>query len=225
VVALCSPPTGQSGRPSKSLTLAQAEAVLTASKSSRLHAYIVLSLLTGARTEELRALLWADVDLEGRSGGEHEVPPHVAVWRSVRKGRDTKTRKSRRTLALPKRCVEALRFQREQQANDREMAGERWRDHGLVFATKVGTPLDASHVRRDFRLAIRSAPEINAAEWTPRELRHSFVSLLSDHGLPLDDISQLVGHSSTAVTEAVYRKQIRPVLQNGAVAMDQIFKR
>jgi integrase len=57
----------------------------------------------------------------------------------------------------------------------------------------------------------------------PRELRHSFVSLLSDHGLPLEEISRLVGHSSTAVTELVYRKQIRPVIQSGATAMDAIF--
>ena len=52
---------------------------------------------------------------------------------------------------------------------------------------------------------------------------HSFVSLLSDDGVPLEQISQLVGHSSTAVTELVYRKQIRPVLQSGAVTMDRIF--
>ena len=26
-----------------------------------------------------------------------------------------------------------------------------WQDTGLVFTTSVGTPLDASHVRRDFR--------------------------------------------------------------------------
>jgi hypothetical protein len=51
------------------------------------------------------------------------------------------------------------------------------------------------------------------------------VSLLSDSGVPLEEISRLVGHSSTAVTELVYRKQIRPVLQAGAVAMDQIFGR
>ncbi|TXK39143.1 tyrosine-type recombinase/integrase [Nonomuraea sp. C10] len=60
-------------------------------------------------------------------------------------------------------------------------------------------------------------------DWTPRELRHSFVSLLSDNGLPLEEISRLVGHSSTATTGAVYRKQIRPVVQSGAVAMDRIF--
>jgi integrase len=60
-------------------------------------------------------------------------------------------------------------------------------------------------------------------EWTPRELRHSFVSLLSANDVPLEDISRLVGHSGTAVTEAVYRHQIVPVMQKGATAMDRIF--
>jgi integrase len=50
------------------------------------------------------------------------------------------------------------------------------------------------------------------------------VSLLSDRGVPLEEISRLVGHSSTAVTEEVYRKQIRPVIQTGARAMDEIFR-
>lgn len=50
------------------------------------------------------------------------------------------------------------------------------------------------------------------------------MSLLSDNGIPIDEISRLVGHSSTAVTEVVHRKQIRPVLQSGAVAMNRIFR-
>jgi integrase len=162
-------------------------------------------------------------DRAGDPGANPPLPPHVAVWRSVRTGGDTKTRKSRRTLALPKRCVDALREQREQQIAEREAAGPRWQEHGLVFASMTGTPLDPSHVRRAFRTAITAAPGIDPAEWTPRELRHSFVSLLSDNGIPLEEISRLVGHSSTAVTELVYRKQIRPVLQAGATAMDHIF--
>ncbi|MGW1493874.1 tyrosine-type recombinase/integrase [Streptomyces sp. NPDC002402] len=60
-------------------------------------------------------------------------------------------------------------------------------------------------------------------EWTPRELRHSFVSLLSDHGIPLEVIARVVGHSGSRTTEAVYRKQIRPVITQGAEAMDAIF--
>ena len=50
------------------------------------------------------------------------------------------------------------------------------------------------------------------------------MSLLSDSGVPLEEISRLVGHSGTAVTEEVYRKQIRPVIQTEAIAMDRIFR-
>ncbi|MFB4313950.1 hypothetical protein [Actinomadura sp. 21ATH] len=54
-------------------------------------------------------------------------------------------------------------------------------------------------------------------------MRHSFVSLLSDSGMPLEDISRLVGHAGTIVTEQVCRMQLRPVMQEGATAMDRIF--
>jgi hypothetical protein len=59
-------------------------------------------------------------------------------------------------------------------------------------------------------------------EWAPRELRHSFVSILSAHGVRIEDISDLVGHSGTTVTETVYRHEIRPALTTGATAMDKI---
>src|SRR3954467_9288046 len=85
-------------------------------------------------------------------------------------------------------------------------AGLKWIEMGLVFTTRIGTPLDAADVRRGFRAAIRRAPGIDADALTPRELRHSFVSLLSDSGVPIEEISRLVGHRSTLVTEVVYRK-------------------
>jgi hypothetical protein len=50
-----------------------------------------------------------------------------------------------------------------------------------------------------------------------------FVSLLSDERVPLEVISRLVGHRSTTVTETVYRKQLRPVIEGGADTMDRIF--
>jgi len=217
-------PQGKTGRPSKALTLAQAEAVLAKAEKSKMRAYIILSLLTGARTEELRALTWDHVDLIGQPEAEPLIPPYIAVWRSVRPGGDTKTKKSRRTLALPKRCIDALVRQKECQDKQKEDAGKEWKENHFVFSSNVGTQLDPSHVRRDFRAAIKGAEGVDPAEWTPRELRHSFVSLLSDDGVPLEEISRLVGHSSTATTEGVYRKQIRPVIQGGAVAMDRIFK-
>jgi len=222
VVTLCNVPKGQSGRPSKSLTLAQAKSVMQAAETIGLHAYIVVSLLTGARTEEMRALTWDHVDLVGLPDADPPVPPSIEVWRSVRDGGDTKTKKSRRTLALPRRCVEALLGHQERQAWDRERAGEAWRDENLVFTTSAGTELDAANVRRAFR-RVTAAAGLDPAGWTPRDLRHSFVSLLSDGGVPLEAIADLCGHSGTSVTEKVYRHQLRPVLLKGAVAMDRIF--
>jgi integrase len=83
--------------------------------------------------------------------------------------------------------------------------------------------MDAANVRRDLRRALALVPGLDPHDWTPRELRHSFVSLLSDAGVPVEQIAQLVGHSGTNVTELVYRHQIRPVIQTGATIMDRLF--
>ena len=223
VVLLCGTPTGQPGRPSKSLSLDQAHALVEQASGSTIGAYVLLALLIGARTEELRALTWSHVDLNGRADADPPMLPHIRVWRSVRTGGDTKTRTSRRTLALPRRCVEALREHRDRQAADRTAAGADWTDHDLVFTTCTGRPLDAANVRRDFR-RIATAAGLHATDWTPRELRHSFVSLLSDEGVPVEQIARLVGHAGgSSVTETVYRKQLRPVIDEGAIAMDRIF--
>ena len=189
--------------------------------SHGLYAYVVLSLLVGIRTEEARALRWDNVDLEGDPDADPPMPPHVDVWRSVRVHGDTKTKKSRRSLALPKMAVEALSEQPERQAAARQRAGVLWQDNGLVFTTALGTRLDAADVRLSLRTICRRAGLDE--QWTPRELRHTFVSLLSDNGMAIEEISRLVGHSSSNVTETVYRHQIRPVITAGAEAMDKIF--
>ena len=229
VAALVKPPKGQrAGRPSKSLTLEQAVALMTAARGTRLEAYIVLSLLTGLRTEEVRALRWDHVVawVGGQwqpvtaAGFDHEQLA-VFVWRSDRAGGDTKTPKSRRTLALPRRCAEVLREQRVRQAQDRLAAGPLWQDHNLVFASAVGTPLDNHNVRREFRVITEAAGL--GTGWVPRELRHTFVSLLSAHGVPVEAIALLAGHNQTSTTELVYRHQIVPALTRGAEVMDEIF--
>jgi integrase len=139
---------------------------------------------------KLRALTWDHLDVVG---DPEVIPPRplcVHVWRSVRSAGDTKTRRSRRTIALPTRCVQIL----EKHCADQEQAGL-WSEYGYVFCTREGTPLDAANVRRSFR-AICEAAGLDDHTWTPRELRHSFVSLLSDAGVPIEDIARLVGHGS-----------------------------
>jgi integrase len=238
VATLVDTPKGQKGRPSKSLTLEQAVAVITAARTlpvmelhpglkdvrrpaTLMHAYIVLSLLVGIRTEEARALRWQHVDLAGDPDAVPPVPPHVAVWRSVRVHGETKTERSRRTLGLPRMAVEALRALLESQAHERHLARERWHDTGLVFTTHLGDALDAGSVRKMFKRVCTAAGI--GDDWTPRELRTSFVSLMSHRGVSIEEIARLVGHASTRTTEVVYRRELRPVITTGAEIMDEIF--
>jgi integrase len=214
VSALVDTPRGQPGRPSPSLTLEQATTLLDAASKSRLHAYIALCLLTGIRSEEARALTWDHVDLDAGT---------VSVWRSVRAHGDTKTQRSRRTLKLPRAAVEVLRKQQEQQLEERELAGELWQENGLVLATSVGTPFESHNLRRDFRKVTKAAGV--GERWVPKELRTSFVSLMSHNGVPVEEIARLAGHSSSRTTETIYRRELRPVITTGAEVMDEIFPR
>jgi integrase len=92
VAALVKAPAGRAGRPYKSLTLEQAHGLLRAAEGSRLYAYVVLSVMTGLRTEELRALRWNEVDLDAGT---------VAVYRAVRATADTKTPKAGAGATVP----------------------------------------------------------------------------------------------------------------------------
>jgi integrase len=117
----------------------------------------------------------------------------------------------------------AGRLDQALQERHKEQTGERWQETGLVFTTALGTALDAANVRRSFRRVVAAAG-LDPVQWSPRELRHSFVSILSAEGMAIEKIAELCGHAGTRVTEAVYRHQLRPVLLAGATAMDRIFK-
>jgi integrase len=225
VAALVKTPAGQEGRPSKALTTEQAQALVLAAAGVlrangmrkrrgpyRLHAYVVLLLTTGIRPEEARALRWDLVDLEAGT---------VAVWRSDRAGGDTKTARSRRTLRLARIAVEALTARKAIQAADRLKAGELWQDEDLVFTTATGVMLDQRNIRREFRLICKAAGL--GTDWVPRELRHTFVSIMSQGGVPVEEIARLAGHKQTSTTELVYRRELRPVITTGAELMDKVF--
>ncbi|MEU6484486.1 tyrosine-type recombinase/integrase [Streptomyces sp. NPDC046887] len=117
--------------------------------------------------------------------------------------------------------VEALEEHMRWHKDERVSKGKEWSATGLVFTTRSGEPFDAANVRRDFRAIIVKAVktpgvDLKPDEWITRETRTSFVSLLSDHGVPLESIALLVGHSSQTTTEVFYRKQLRPVITKGA---------
>ena len=90
-----------------------------------------------------------------------------------------------------------------------------------MFTTHLGAALDAGTVRKMFKRVCTAAGAGDA--WTPRELRTSFVSLMSHRGVSIEEIARLVGHASTRTTEVVYRRELRPVITTGAEIMDELF--
>ena len=55
-----------------------------------------------------------------------------------------------------------------------------------------------------------TAARRSAGHWTPNELRHSAASLLSAAGVPLEEIADVLGHTSTRMLEQHYRHQVKP---------------
>ncbi|MBW8482266.1 site-specific integrase [Actinomadura parmotrematis] len=216
VATLVDTPEGKAGRVSRALNLEQAGLLLAeaAKPEHRLGAYVILGIVSGLRTEELRMLKWSALDLDKAT---------VYVLRSDRHRGETKTKKSRRGLGIADAGVDALRALRARQAAEKLAAGDAYTDHDLVFCKEDGSPFNAEMVRRRFRHVLNAAG-LDGDKWTPRELRHTFVSLLSDHGVPIEKISDLVGHKNTKITETVYRHQLRPEIRDGAQHMNDIFK-
>jgi integrase len=179
--------------------------------NGRLEALFVISITLGLRPGELRKLTWDHVDLD--RGVVH-------VWRSASKSGDTKTPKSKRSLELPKRAIAALTVHQARQANERWAAGGAWHDNDLVFCHENGDPYTSDQLNWRFSKMTRKA---GIGRWHAHEGRHTAVSIMSSNGVPIQEISDTVGHKSTHVTETVYRHVIVPEIRGGATVMDDVF--
>jgi integrase len=177
----------------------------------RLEALFVLSITLGLRPGELRKLSWEHVDLD--NGVIH-------VWRSASRTGDVKTPKSKRSLVLPQRAINALHAHKKHQAAERLVAGSAWQDNNLVFCHEDGRMYTSDGLNWRFSKMTRRA---GIGHWHPHEGRHTAVSIMSSNGVPLQEISDTVGHRSTHVTETVYRHVIVPAIRGGASVMDAVF--
>jgi site-specific recombinase XerD len=94
---------------------------------------------------------------------------------------------------------------------------------GFVFCTRNGTPMLVSNLRRAFkRLCDRAG--LRGKEWTTYELRHSFVSLVSDQLGDLTKVADLAGHADTKTIEG-YRHAVRTSLPHAVDAWDRLLGR
>jgi integrase len=114
---------------------------------------------------------------------------------------EPKSRRSRRTIALPAVTVMALRKHRVRQRQARLGMGPAWREQGFVFTTPTGTPCDPHNLHKQFKALLASA---GLPPMRVHDLRHSCASLLLAHGVDPRTIMETLGHSQISLTLNTY---------------------
>ena len=215
-------------RASRSMTVEQVEALLAISEGDGitpwLRAYIYTGIMCGLRPGELLGLRWQDIDTaEGvirvRKSVKFTEQPDGHRRPAIE---DLKTDRSRRTLVMPAAVARMLTALRRDQAALRLRAGSAYTDHGLVFPGGDGRPCWPGTARSRFRALCRRAGL--GEDWHPHEQRHTFVSVLSDAGVDIDQIADAAGHINSNVTKTVYRHVLADRLATAATVMDTRFR-
>ncbi len=199
------------------LTAAQARSLLTAAQGHRVGALFSVALALGLRKGEALGLRWQDVDLEA---GTLVISGALQRIGGKLERTQTKNESSRRMLRLPAVAVKVLRDHRVRQMEERLLAGEKWRDSGLVFTTTFGTPLDPRNVLRQFARVLKAA---GIAYLRFHDLRHSCATLLLAQGVPARVVQDILGHSAIYVTMDIYSHVMPSMREDAARAMDSIF--
>jgi len=143
----------------------------------RLEALYVVALTTGLRRGERLALRWDDIDL-----GSRQLRVRRAMQRVDGKLRtvEVKTSSSRRTVVLPRLAVRHLQEHKKRQDGERLALGDAWREHGLVFASSIGTPIEPRNVNRRWDELRQRA----GLDWLRlHDLRHGCATFLQVSGV------------------------------------------
>lgn len=193
---------------------------LEAASSSRWQAVFALALSTGMRPEEYFGLQWKDIDF-----GTGKVSlQRGLIWRTYRTGDwyfgALKTKRSRRTIPLPVSVIKMLAEHRRRQSEQRLKAGPAYQNHDLVFATKLGGPLQAWTItRKHFRPILKRAglPQIRLYD-----LRHTFATLMLKAGKHPKVVSDWMGHSSVSVTLDTYSHVQMPMMAEASEAIESM---
>jgi integrase len=197
------------------LDVDDARRLLDAARNDRLYALWAVALGVGLRKGEALGLRWSDVDLE-------------AGWLQVRQSLQRvaghlqlsapKTSSSRRSVPLPRVCVEALEAHRRTQEEERRALGAAWHDSGLVFTTPLGTPIDPRNVIRALNSLCERA---GVRRIRVHDLRHTCATLLLVQGVHPRVVMEVLGHSRISVTMDVYTHVVSAVQREAATLMHQ----
>lgn len=184
--------------------------LLEAARESRYGLLFAFLVHTGLRRGEALALTWDDVDLEDRlvrvRGTLARVNGELTVL-------EPKSAKSRRTIPLSDPAADVLLRVRQRTAAERGQAAQLWVDGRHVFVTDIGEPCDPRNALRALTVAARRARLEAVGLHT---LRHSAASVMLSERVPLNVVSQILGHSGISITADVYG-HIAPEVSRNAV--------
>ncbi|MFC5996745.1 tyrosine-type recombinase/integrase [Pseudonocardia hispaniensis] len=184
----------------KGLSVAQVKTLLVEAKKTRLYALYVVAATLGLRRGELLGLRWTDLDLDlDRATLTVEQTVQRVGGRLVVD--EAKTEASEATIPLPKITRRVLLMHQERQAKERIDAGDVWHDHGLVFPTSVGTPIEPRSLNRHFD-GIRTRAGLPGVRL--HDFRHTVVTLLLELGTPPHVVRAIARHADLDVTLSIY---------------------
>lgn len=193
------PPGPTPRKEMRALSPEDARRLLEAARDDRLEALYVLAVITGMREGELLGLKWADVDLE--AGALRVKRTLTRQGGKVTLG-EPKTKKSRRTVRLTPRAVEAVKRHRARQAGEKLKVGSLYEDQGLVFASEGGGLINPSNLRQRSFLPLLKKAELSRV--TFHDLRHTCASLLFQKNVHPKFVQELLGHASIVITLDTY---------------------
>ena len=204
----------------QALSPEQARTFLDAAKGDRLEALYTVAVSLGLRRGECLALRWEDVDLELGTLRVCHTLQRVdgGGWELA----EPQSKNSRRTLGLPSFADQALRDHRKRQLEEKMLAGPDWQENGLVFTSKIGTPLDGQHLYfRHFKKLLSKAglPDIRF-----HDLRHSCASLLLVQGVSPRVVMETLGHSQISLTMNTYSHVMPVLMREAADKMDALLR-
>jgi integrase len=218
VATLVDPPRAK--RPQiRPLEPAEARRFLDSVRGDRLEALYSVALALGLRQGEALGLQWKDVDLENRVlKVRHQLQRVDTKLVLV----EPKTERSRRTLVIPPTIVEQLREHAKRQLAEKLWAGSKWVDNDLVFANRVGAPLQARRVIEDFHKALEK-PGLPRIRF--HDLRHSCATLLLVQGVSPRVVMDILGHSEMAMTMDTYSHVVPELRREAADRMESLVRR
>ena len=134
-----------------------------------------------------------------------------------------KTKKSRRSVELTPAAVETLQAHLSRQLEEMDRMGSLYRPGGLVFANELGGLINPSNLRnRSFTRLLEHAGL--PADTRFHDLRHTCATLLLSRNVNPKIVSEMLGHSSIAITLDTY-SHVLPTMQESALrALEDVLK-